>query len=433
MGETLMLSFWFRNRLLALQTFAQSTFAGIIARLTFAQRPGVATAAGMQRPIAKKISSVTLWRVAFVVLSTVILAQAWSPRPLTAQSPTQGSSGSTNGGRNRNAAGNRPQEFGGPAANPGTQNPKRFATQKAGQPRQIVDLKQDGNQQPDVDRDVPPPRAVRPNRVAQAELRQEERPNAGANGQFPEMPQFKLDQFVNTEQLVSPQGLKSSLGVGLVVTIFSLAPAILMMSTCFVRFIVVLSLLRQALGTPNLPPNQVLMGLSLCLTFLVMAPVWNESYQQGVRPYVEATSNESRPNLPAVFDKTVAPIRRFMSQQIERSNNADAVWMFVEYQRPTKNSPAAESWEEPQTYDDVPLTVLLPAYLLSELKTAFLIGFQIYLPFLIIDLVVASVLMSMGLPMLSPTQVSLPFKLLLFVLIDGWTLTVGMLIESVRA
>jgi flagellar biosynthetic protein FliP len=122
-----------------------------------------------------------------------------------------------------------------------------------------------------------------------------------------------------------------------------------------------------------------------------------------------------------------------MSQQIERSNNADAVWMFVEYQRPAKNSLAAESWEEPQTYDDVPLTVLLPAYLLSELKTAFLIGFQIYLPFLIIDLVVASVLMSMGLPMLSPTQVSLPFKLLLFVLIDGWTLTVGMLIESVRA
>jgi hypothetical protein len=266
-----MLSFWFRDRLLALQVFAQSTFAKLISRLGFAQRPAVVTAAVTQRHIAKEISSVTLWRVAFVVLSTVILAQAWSPLPLTAQSPTQGASGSTNGGRNRNAAGNRPQEFGGPAANPGTQNSKRFATQKAGQPRQIVDLKQDGNPQPDVDRDVPPPRTVRPNRVAQAELRQEERPNAGANGQFPEMPQFKLDQFVNTEQLVSPQGLKSSLGVGLVVTIFSLAPAILMMSTCFVRFIVVLSLLRQALGTPNLPPNQVLMGLSLCLTFLVMS------------------------------------------------------------------------------------------------------------------------------------------------------------------
>ncbi len=250
----------------------------------------------------------------------------------------------------------------------------------------------------------------------------------GLPGQMiPGLPNLNVDQFV------SPQGLSSSINVWLAVTVLSLAPAILMMSTCFVRFIVVLSLLRQALGTPNLPPNQVLMGLSLFLTLLVMAPVWNESYQQGIRPYTDPPAGASRPSFPVVFENTVRPLRRFMSQQIEKAHNPEAVWMFVEYQRPAAGSIDAENWQEPETYDDVSLTVLLPAYLLSELKTAFLIGFQIYLPFLIIDLVVASVLMSTGLSMLPPTQISLPFKLLLFVLIDGWTLTIGMLIESVRA
>lgn len=237
---------------------------------------------------------------------------------------------------------------------------------------------------------------------------------------------------LNVEQFVSPQGLTASLNMWLVVTVLTLAPAILMMSTCFVRFIVVLSLLRQALGTPNLPPNQVLMGLSLLLTLLVMAPVWNESYQQGIRPYTDPDPRTARPSLPVVFENSVRPLRRFMSQQIEQAHNADAVWMFIEYQRPAPDSTDAEYWREPETYDEVPLTVLLPAYLLSELKTAFLIGFQIYLPFLIIDLVVAAVLIGMGMSMLSPTQISLPFKLLMFVLIDGWTLTIGMLIESVR-
>lgn len=261
-------------------------------------------------------------------------------------------------------------------------------------------------------------------RIAQAEPA---RPATAPNQIVPGIPNLNMDQFV------SPQGLSSSLNVWMVVTVLSLAPAILMMSTCFVRFIVVLSLLRQALGIQNLPPNQVLMGLSMVLTLLVMAPVWNESYQQGIRPYTDAPPGSLRPPLPVVFENTVRPLRRFMSQQIENAHNPDAVWMFIEYQRPAAGSPEAEDWHEPETYDEVPLTVLLPAYLLSELKTAFLIGFQIYLPFLIIDLVVASVLMSMSMSMLSPTQISLPFKLLLFVLIDGWTLTVGMLIESVRA
>ncbi len=327
-----------------------------------------------------------LLKSALLLFLVMACSQFWSPRLLTAQS---------------------------------TKSPPRTPSARQ---RDFSKPPQDG-----ADR-VEFPNGVRGNngikRVAQVEP---QRPPGQPDQLLPGVPNLNVDQFV------SPQGLSSSLNVWLVVTVLSLAPAILMMSTCFVRFIVVLSLLRQALGTQNLPPNQVLMGLSMLLTLLVMAPVWNESYQQGIRPYTDALPGSLRPPLPVVFEKTVRPLRRFMSQQIENAHNPDAVWMFIEYQRPAADSPEAETWQEPETYDDVPLTVLLPAYLLSELKTAFLIGFQIYLPFLIIDLVVASVLMSMGMSMLSPTQISLPFKLLLFVLIDGWTLTIGMLIESVRA
>lgn len=373
-----------------------------------------------------RAANFVLWRVAFVLISAVILGQLFLPRSLTAQSPADAGDNTSSNTRSRTGTVQRPQGIPGPGSNPKQRKVNQFSPIKANQPpRPIADRDREIEERPRV-------RSGRPNHVAPAEFQQDAaETDEQAEPKSGESP-LSVNQLVNTDQMLSPQGLKSSLGVGLAVTVLSLAPAILMMSTCFVRFIVVLSLLRQALGTPNLPPNQVLMGLSLCLTFLVMSPVWNESYQQGIRPYAEATSAASRPNLAEVFDKTVAPIRRFMSHQIEKANNADAVWMFVEYQRPAQGSPAAETWLEPETYDDVSLTVLLPAYLLSELKTAFLIGFQIYLPFLIIDLVVASVLMSMGLSMLSPTQVSLPFKLLLFVLIDGWTLTVGMLIESVR-
>ncbi len=128
------------------------------------------------------------------------------------------------------------------------------------------------------------------------------------------------------------------------------------------------------------------------------------------------------------FTRTAQPLRRFMADQIEATGNSDAVWLFLEYQQPS----TTQTTDRPETYDDVPLSVLLPAYMLSELKTAFVIGFQIYLPFLVIDLVVSTILISMGMMMLPPVLVSLPFKLLLFVLIDGWFLTVGMLLESVR-
>jgi flagellar biosynthetic protein FliP len=220
--------------------------------------------------------------------------------------------------------------------------------------------------------------------------------------------------------------MTSTLKIMLLLTVLSLAPSILIMTTCFIRFVIVLGLLRQALGTQQLPPNQVIVSLCLFLTLMVMAPVWQQAYEQGIRPYTSAQPGEQQPTLEEAFQNTVQPLRQFMSEQIHKSDNGDAVWLFLEFRNP-EGAEAA-----PQNYDDVPLTVLLPAYMLSELKTAFVIGFQIYLPFLVIDMVVSSVLISMGMMMLPPVLISLPFKLLLFVLIDGWFLTVGMLLESVR-
>jgi flagellar biosynthetic protein FliP len=219
------------------------------------------------------------------------------------------------------------------------------------------------------------------------------------------------------EQWTSPEGLSSALQVMLLLTVISLAPAILLMTTCFVRLIVVLGLLRQALGTQQLPPSQVITSIALFLTLLLMTPVWKKVYDDAIVPYTER-----KISLEEAWTAGAAPIRRFMSEQIERTNNTADVYLFYRYLPP--DTP------EPKTYDDVPLTVLLPAYMLSELKTAFLIGFQIYLPFLVLDIVIASVTISMGMMMLPPVLISLPFKLLLFVLVDGWRLVVEMLLES---
>jgi flagellar biosynthetic protein FliP len=231
---------------------------------------------------------------------------------------------------------------------------------------------------------------------------------------------------VDVEQMLSPTGLSSTLKIMLVLTVISLAPAILIMTTCFIRFVIVFSLLRQALGTQQLPPNQVLMSLSLFLTFLVMSPVWKEGYEQGIRPYANPKAGEAPIGLEDAFHRTARPLRRFMIEQIQRTDNLEALITFFEFQHPNEKATLPEDLEEVDT------VVLLPAFMLSELKTAFVIGFQIYLPFLVIDMVVATVLISMGMMMLPPVLISLPFKLLLFVLIDGWALTVGMLLESVR-
>lgn len=220
----------------------------------------------------------------------------------------------------------------------------------------------------------------------------------------------------NPSTWTSPEGLTSTIQVLLLLTVLSLAPAVLLMTTSFVRIVVVLGLLRQALGTQQLPPSQVITSVALFLTLLIMGPAWKQAYEEGIKPY-----SERQIGLEEAWENTVRPIRRFMSDQIERTGNSDDVWLFLEYM------PDAPT---PQSYDDVPLQALLPAFMLSELKTSFLIGFQIYLPFLILDMVVSSVLISMGMLMLPPVLISLPLKILLFVLADGWHLVIGMLIES---
>jgi flagellar biosynthetic protein FliP len=234
------------------------------------------------------------------------------------------------------------------------------------------------------------------------------------------------------EQLVSPGGLSSTINLMVLLTVLSLAPSILIMTTCFIRFIIVTSLLRQALGTQQLPPNQVLLALCMFLTFMVMSPVWQKSYDEGIKPYTSPEPDQEPPTLAQTFDNTARPIREFMQQQIVQADNADTLWMFLEYQYPQADSEGDQSRSLPAEWDEVPLTTLTSAFMLSELKVAFVIGFQIFLPFLVIDMVVSTVLMSMGMMMLPPTLVSFPFKLLLFVLIDGWALTVGMLLASVH-
>ncbi len=228
----------------------------------------------------------------------------------------------------------------------------------------------------------------------------------------------------------SPKGLASTLQVMLLLTIVSLAPAILLMTTGFVRIIVVLGLLRQALGTQQLPPSQVITSIALFMTLLLMAPVWTQTYEQGIKPYTN-----SEIGLDVAFQRGVDPIRKFMGNQIKLTKNDEDVYLFLRYlpqemDTSTGRPPNYVYYEPHEGEKEVPLVALLPAYMLSELKTAFLIGFQIYLPFVILDIVVASVTISMGMMMLPPVLISLPFKLLLFVLVDGWHLIVEMLLQS---
>lgn len=221
------------------------------------------------------------------------------------------------------------------------------------------------------------------------------------------------------DKWTSPEGLASSLQVLLLLTVLSLAPAVLLMTTCYVRIIIVLGLLRQAIGLQSLPPSQVMTSVALFMTLFVMTPVWTRVYDDAIKPYTDPSVEMS---LEEAYEAGSIPIREFMSNQIVTAENHDDVILFYGYMDP--DGPL------PTNFEDVPLRVLLPAYILSELKTAFLLGFQIYLPFLIVDLVVASVTISMGMLMLPPQVISLPFKLLLFVLVDGWRLVVQMLMDS---
>jgi len=197
----------------------------------------------------------------------------------------------------------------------------------------------------------------------------------------------------------------------LLLTALTFIPAVLLLMTCFTRIVIVLGLLRHALGTQSSPPNQVLIGLSLFLTLFVMGPVLDRIYDEAYVPYTEQKLAFS-----AALDKAQIPLKAFMLTQTREPDLA----LFIRLSRVTP----------PKTKEDVPLRVLMPAFVTSELKTAFQIGFMVFIPFLIIDMVVASVLMSMGMMMLSPVLISLPFKLMLFVLVDGWGLLLGSLVAS---
>lgn len=249
------------------------------------------------------------------------------------------------------------------------------------------------------------------------------REGAAAAEQLPKdiRPAELSELLANPEELTSPEGLSSSLRIMLMLTVLSLAPAILLMTTSFVRIVVVLGLLRQAIGTQQLPPSQVITSLALFMTVLIMAPVWNQIKNEAIVPYTDPNQGME---WEEAWDKGVAPIKRFMSRQIDLAGNSDDVWLFFKY------LPEEEQKDVPETYEEVPLKVLLPAFMTSELKTAFLIGFQVYLPFMIIDIVISSVTISMGMLMLPPAMISLPFKLMLFVLVDGWHLVIGMLLDS---
>jgi len=194
-------------------------------------------------------------------------------------------------------------------------------------------------------------------------------------------------------------------------TVLSLVPAILMLATSFTRIVVVLSLLRNAIGIPNLPPNQVIMGLSLFLTLFVMTPTFTEANNNALQPFLNNTIDQN-----TAIQRGIDPFRTFMLKETRQED----LQVFIDLSKEPR----------PATAQDVSLEVLLPAFVVSELKTAFTMGFLLYIPFLIIDLVVASALMSMGMVMVSPTQIALPFKLLLFVMVDGWVLVVQSLVRS---
>lgn len=218
----------------------------------------------------------------------------------------------------------------------------------------------------------------------------------------------------------SGSGLSATLSILLLLTVLTMVPAILVMCTSFTRIIVVLALLRQALGTQQLPPTQVITGLALFLTLLVMAPTMNHINRDVIQPLNAGQIDETE-----AWANAKRPLRDFMFRQIERSGNWSSVYTIMEWREPGITAEKASLKRE-----DVDMLTLIPAFMISELKVAFLMGFRLYLPFLVIDMVVSSVLISMGMLMLPPVLISLPFKLLLFVLVDGWNLLVANLLTS---
>ncbi|HHP7234060.1 MAG TPA: flagellar type III secretion system pore protein FliP [Desulfobacterales bacterium] len=222
-----------------------------------------------------------------------------------------------------------------------------------------------------------------------------------------DLPLFSID----VQQSDDPNQMSVILQIFLLLTVLSVAPALLIMLTCFTRVAIVLSVLRRAIGTQTMPPNQVVLGLSLFLTLFIMSPVWDQVNSRALQPYLEKEISQQQ-----ALTEALEPIRKFMFQHTREKD----LILLVEIAK----------IERPANPEAVPSRVLIPAFILSELRTAFQIAFLLYVPFLIIDMVVASVLLSMGMMMLPPIMISMPFKLMLFVLADGWYLVVGSLVKS---
>lgn len=220
----------------------------------------------------------------------------------------------------------------------------------------------------------------------------------------------------------SKTGLSTALNILVVLTVLSLAPSIVLMCTCFIRILIVLGFLRQALGTSSIPPPQVVTALSLFATLLVMTPTIERINNEAVRPY---QSGQIR-DYDTLWNAAKQPIRDFMFDQIEASGNWTSVYTILDYRGIDTTEP------EKLTRGDVDMVTLVPAFIMSELKVAFLMGFKVFLPFLVIDMVVSTMLISMGMMMLPPVLISLPFKILLFILVDGWALVIGSLLRSFR-
>ncbi|MFP7483271.1 flagellar type III secretion system pore protein FliP [Priestia filamentosa] len=220
-----------------------------------------------------------------------------------------------------------------------------------------------------------------------------------------------MSEFVNLFTTTDTESVSTTIKLLLLLTVFSLAPGILILMTCFTRVVVVLAFLRTALGTQQTPPTQVLIGLALFISFFVMAPTFSEVNKEALQPLF---NNEI--SLDEAYDEAALPMKEFMTKYTREKDLA----LFLNY----------EGAEKPESMEEIPMRALVPAFAISELKTAFQIGFMIFVPFLVIDMIVSSILMSMGMMMLPPVMISLPFKILLFVLVDGWNLVIKSLLLS---
>ncbi len=229
-------------------------------------------------------------------------------------------------------------------------------------------------------------------------------PQAGWSFEIPRL-------TLGVEGTNDPDQVGTGIQILFLLTVLSLAPAILLMTTSFIRIVIVLSFIRQAMGVRQMPPNQVIIGLALFLTFFIMSPVLNQMNQEALQPYLEEEIDDGQ-----AIERAVTPMREFMFSQVRQKD----LQLFVDI----------SGSDQPETREEIKTLLLVPAFMLSEIKRAFQIGFLIFVPFLVIDMVTASVLMSMGMLMLPPVIISLPFKILLFVLVDGWHLVVGSLVRS---